>query len=424
MGGEKAPKEWRGALPVTYRLGGESPRVHIDVQMDNSVRKIVNVIGCIRGSEEPKELVLVGNHRDAWVFGGLDPSSGTACLMELARAFGEAKKAGFRPRRSIYFANWDAEEFTLTGSTEWGEENGAWLGKDLIAYLNVDSSAAGQDFNVSAVPALSCIILRALRDVPDPATAKTVYDRWKAGPKEKGTIATASGSGRINPIGSGSDHTVFLNHVCAPALDMSFSGDYGVYHSMYDDYYWMSHFGDPGMRYTGALDRIWARLAIGLASSPLVPLDYETYAQEFKVYLEDWAKRFDPARKRTAKLLGLAEEMRKAAVGVSPFLFGSSPAEERVGLSAETRQIVNHLLLEVEREFSLAEGIPNRNWFRHIVFGTRSTYAALLLPELTEAAEAGDERGVAVAIGHLESAVAKVILKLKKIAGILHQART
>jgi N-acetylated-alpha-linked acidic dipeptidase len=419
MGGPQAPKEWAGALPVTYRLGGDSPSVHIDLEMDNSPRKIINVIGCIKGSEDPEQAVLVGNHRDAWIFGGLDPSSGTACLMELARAFGEAKKAGFRPRRSIYFASWDAEEFTLTGSTEWGEENRDWLEKDLIAYLNVDSSAAGQEFNVSAVPSLSRVILGALRDVTDPASGKTVHERWKAGPKKRGTIATASGSGQVNPIGSGSDHTVFLNHICAPALDMSFSGDYGVYHSMYDDYYWMTHFGDPGMRYTKALDEIWARIAIGLASSPFVPLDYEAYAAELKTYLDEWAKRFDPAKKKLGKLFGFVEGMRKAAAEINPVLFGAG-AE----LTANKRREANRLLIEIERDFAFPDGIPNRTWFKHLVFGTRSTYAALLLPELTEAAEAENERGVTLAFTHLEEAVSNVVSKLRAIADRINQAGT
>ncbi|HYA49145.1 MAG TPA: M28 family peptidase, partial [Burkholderiales bacterium] len=371
---------------------------------------------------------LVGNHRDAWVFGGLDPSSGTACLMEIARAFGEAKKGGFRPRRSVYFASWDAEEFTLTGSTEWGEENRAWLGRDLVAYLNVDSSAAGQNFSVSAVPSLSRTILRALHEVDDPASGKPVYERWKAGPKEKGTIATATGSGRVNPIGSGSDHTVFLNHVCAPALDMSFDGDYGVYHSMYDDYYWMSHFGDPGMLYTKALDRIWARLAVDLAASPLVPLDHETYAVELKGYLEDWAKRFDPAGERTGRLFRLVEKMRKAAVALRPTLFPEpgSVATMSSGplLPLETRCQANRLLIDVERCFSLDAGMPGRTWFKHLVFGTRSTYAALLLPELTEAAEAGNGPGVAAAVAHLEAALMNVVSKLENAAGLLTRPRT
>ncbi len=416
MGGEQAPEEWTGGLPVTYRLGGESPLVRVDVRMDNSVRTITNVIGCIKGSESPEEVVLVGNHRDAWVYGGLDPSSGTACLMELARAFGEAKKAGFVPRRSIYFANWDAEEFTLTGSTEWGEENQDWLKNSLVAYLNVDSSASGKDFSVSAVPSLSRVIVRSLRDIQSPA-GKTVHERWQEGPRERGTIATAGGSGQVNPIGSGSDHTVFLHHIGAPALDMSFSGDYGVYHSMYDDYYWMSHFGDPGMRYTATLAKIWAHQVIDLASSPLLPLDFEAYALEIRKYLEDWGKDFAPLKGRVQKLFGLIGEMRKDAAALDPYLFEPSSLEPET--DKEKIHEANLLLMGLEREFCLAEGIPGRSWFKHLIFGTRSTYEALLLPELQEAAEAGDEPGVMAAIAHLEEALTRVNSKLKDIRSIL-----
>jgi len=417
MSGDEAPREWQGALPVKYRMGGESPVIHIDIKMDNSVRTITNVLGGIRGKEDPEKFVLLGNHRDAWVFGGLDPSSGTACLMELARAFGEARKAGFVPRRSIYFANWDAEEFTLTGSTEWGEEYRERLSRNLIAYLNVDSSASGKDFSVSAVPCLSRVILDAIRDVSDPATGKKVYESWKAGSRKKGTIAVAGGAAEINPIGSGSDHTVFLNHICAPALDMSFNGDYGVYHSRYDDYYWMTHFGDPGMPYTAALAKIWARQAIDLSSRPLLPLDYEAYAAAIKDYLDKWAKPFDPSKKKLGNLFGLVEEMRKNASALNPSIF-ASPGKV-ILLSVEKAKEANRLLLAIERDFSLADGIPNRNWFKHLVFGTRSTYAALLLPELQEAAEAGNAQGVAAAIAHLEAALQKINAKLKALAGLL-----
>jgi len=417
MGGEEAPEEWKGALPVTYRLGGETPIVHIATKMDNSIRRICNVIGCIKGTGDTDEFVLIGNHRDAWVFGGVDPSSGTATLVELARAFGEARKAGFAPWRSIYFASWDAEEFTLTGSTEWGEENREWLEKNLVAYLNVDSSASGQDFSVSAVPSLSRVILRSLEEVQDPATGKSVYKCWKEGPTEKGTIVTSGGSGRINPIGSGSDHTVFLNHICAPSLDMSFGGDYGVYHSMYDNYYWMTHFGDPEMKCSAALARIWARQAIDLASRRLLPLDFEVYARELKGYLEEWARQFDPAKKRLQKLFGLVEEMRKNSTVLNSHIFG--PGGPETEIAPEKINKANRLLLEIERNFSYPEGIPSRTWFKHLIFGTRSTYAVLLLPELQEAAEAGNDKGVTAAITHLEEALANVNSKLKGVASIL-----
>jgi len=217
--------------------------------------------------------------------------------MELVRALANARKAGFVPKRTIYFASWDAEEFTLTGSTEWGEDNYDWLKKNLITYLNVDSAASGKNFSVQAVPSLSRLIIRALKEARDPATKLPVYDIWKKGSTKKGSILVAGVSGQINPIGSGTDHAVFLNHIGAPALDMSFSGDYGVYHSLYDNYYWMTHFGDPDMTYTAALARIWAHMVIELTCCPLLPFDFESYAQQLEDYLEDWAKNHDPLKK-------------------------------------------------------------------------------------------------------------------------------
>jgi N-acetylated-alpha-linked acidic dipeptidase len=417
LDGEEAPAEWRGALDVLYRLGGTSPQVQISIRLDNSVKRITDVIGCIKGSENPEQIVLVGNHRDAWVFGGYDPSSGTTCLMELARAFGEAKKAGFVPRRSIYFASWDAEEFTLTGSTEWGEENRDWLRKSLVAYLNVDSSASGRNFSVAAVPSLSRVIIHSLQEVEDPASGETVYKRWKSRPREKGMIDAAGGSGEIDPIGSGSDHTVFLNYICAPALDMSFGGDYGVYHSMYDDYYWMSHFGDPGMVYTAALAKIWAHQAVDLSSGLFLPLDFENYALSLRKYLTDWAQQYDPSRERIGPLRSLVEEMQKKAAYVNPYLFGPSALKSEV--AKEQVQKINALLLGMERHFILPQGIPGRDWFKHLIFGARYTYADLVLPELTEAAEARHKEGVSQALVHLEEAVKKVNTELGQIALLL-----
>ena len=417
MGGEEAPEEWKGALPVTYRLGDSQARVHIKVNMKNPIKRIINVIGCIKGARNEKEIILAGNHRDAWVYGGYDPSSGTACLMELVRAMAEAKKAGFKPGRTIYFASWDAEEFTLTGSTEWGEDNRDWLKKNLIVYLNVDSAASGKNFSVQAVPCLSPLITQTLKEINDPISRDSIYNIWKLGSKEKGTIAVASGSGRINPIGSGTDHTVFLNHIGAPALDMTFSGDYGVYHSMYDDYYWMTNFGDKGMLYTATLAKIWAHMIIELSCSPTLPLDYKTYAGELENYLEEWTKSYDPAKEKSKKLFDLIKEMKKHGSILNQYIFHPE-IWEKIHDEKKIRK-VNRLLIEIERDFTDQRGIPRRNWFKHLIFGARYTYAVLLLPALTEAAEAKDEKGVSQALGRLEKATTKVILKLKKAAALL-----
>jgi hypothetical protein len=167
MRGADAPAPWQGGLPITYRVGDGSTRVHLRVRMDDKVRPIWTVTGRLTGSVHPEELVIAGNHRDAWVYGGVDPSSGTASLMELARSLGTLAKQGVRPKRTIVFANWDAEEFTLTSSTEWGEQHAQDLGEHAVAYLNVDSSTSGPDFKAAAVPALNRVIAQAARDVLD-----------------------------------------------------------------------------------------------------------------------------------------------------------------------------------------------------------------------------------------------------------------
>jgi N-acetylated-alpha-linked acidic dipeptidase len=417
LDGEIAPPEWQGALPITYRLSGSKTRVRMQVEMEEPVRTITNVIGRLKGIESPEEVVLVGNHRDAWVYGGHDPSSGTSCLMELARALGKAKRAGFKPRRTVILASWDAEEFTLTGSTEWGEDNGEWLNKSLIAYLNVDSSASGRNFSVQGAPSLIPLIHQALKEVEDPVEKRPVYEVWKEG------IINDEGKreeGRVEPIGSGSDHAVFLQHIGAPALDMLFSGDYGVYHSAYDNYYWMSHFGDPGMLYTAALARIWAHMIIDLACRPVLPLDFETYAKELRNYFSDWAAKYDPEKKNAAGLFAQLAKMEEAAAAVRSILpdLGKAP-----NMNQDVLRHVNELIIGLERDFTDPRGIPRRPWYKHLVFGARYTYDVLLLPALTEASEAGDEKGVMTAAVNLEESMAAAADRLEQIAALLKRQK-
>jgi N-acetylated-alpha-linked acidic dipeptidase len=412
LDGETAPPAWQGALPITYRLSGSKTKVRMRVEMEDPIKPIIDVIGSLKGTDDPDEIIVVGNHRDAWVFGGVDPSSGTACLLELARALGEAKRAGFRPRRTVILGNWDAEEFTLTGSTEWGEENSDRLGKNLVAYINVDTAASGRNFSVQGVPCLIPLLDEAAKELEDPIEKKSVFDVWKTG------VVRRSGKkeeGRVEPIGSGSDHAVFLQHIGAPALDMSFDGDYGVYHSVYDNYYWMTHFGDPGMKYTATLARIWAHLIIDLACRPVLPLDYETYARELRTYISDWASKYAPGRKKAEKLLEQLEKMEKAAAEVRPLLFDIEKAD---AISPDNLKRINTLLIGLERDFTESQGIPRRPWYKHLVFGARYTYAVLLLPALTEASEADDEPAVDTAIKNLENAVSAATAHLEQISGL------
>ena len=185
--------------------------------------------------------MIAGNHRDAWVYGGVDPSSGSASLMELARSLGALAKQGTRPKRTIVLASWDAEEFTLTSSTEWGEEHERDLAAHAVAYLNVDSSVSGQSFGASAVPALNRLVTEVAETVLDPDTGRSIAAVTEhAGPRAASALPGATGAELVNNrLGSGSDYTVFLNFIGVPVVDMSFTGPYGVYHSAYDNHVWM-----------------------------------------------------------------------------------------------------------------------------------------------------------------------------------------
>jgi N-acetylated-alpha-linked acidic dipeptidase len=205
LDGPEVPRHWRGAGTFTYRAGSGEPSVRMRVKSDDRIRPVWTVTGLIRGSTRPEEIVIVGNHRDAWVYGGVDPSSGSAALIELARALGAMTRNGWRPERSILFASWDAEEFALTSSTEWGEQHEAWLRRSAVAYLNVDSAASGPGLSVTAVPALNQVIEEALRIVRDPESrltlAATARDRRR---RVGGDVESLID----NRLGSGSDYTV------------------------------------------------------------------------------------------------------------------------------------------------------------------------------------------------------------------------
>jgi N-acetylated-alpha-linked acidic dipeptidase len=267
------------------------------VVADQEIRPIWIVVGRIRGAERPDEVVILGNHRDAWVYGAVDPASGTAAQLELARALGGLARSGLRPKRTLVFASWDAEEFSLTGSTEWGEQWAHQLKKNTVAYLNVDVAVSGPELSVSAVPALNRAIVEAARDTRDPETGRSLLQAWKefkeSGPGEvvSGNV-TATGKGLVgNRLGSGSDYTVFLNFLGIPIANLSFNGPYGVYHSLYDNFHWMERIGDPTFRYHTTMSELWGRLALRLANADVVPLDYATTASTLKELLAELEER-------------------------------------------------------------------------------------------------------------------------------------
>lgn len=393
IGGAVAPKFWQGALHLRYRLGGQA-RVRVHVEMDNSIKPYYDVVGRITGSEHPDEWIILGNHRDAWVFGGVDPSSGTASMLELTHDLGQLLKKGMRPKRTLVFADWDGEEYALTGSTEWGEQHASELRKNAVAYLNVDYSASGPNFHGSAVPSLAPLLVEVSRAVPAPSGGSTLYDEWHASLAQELERPTVPDDELVDTqIGSGSDHTVFLNHLGIPSVLLEFDGSYGVYHSAYDDFYWINHFGDPGYRNQALMTELWGTLALRLADSDILPYDFAFYARQIRSYVHQLDARSNlRAHLDLAPIEKRIDAFEAAATSLNQT---TSAALASGNVSAPAAEILNRALMQVERNWCNPNGIPGRPWFQHVLYASRYTYAHLELPGIAEAAEKADWHVVA-----------------------------
>ncbi|HSR68907.1 MAG TPA: M28 family metallopeptidase [Acidobacteriota bacterium] len=387
--GPNVPEGWQGGLPFAYHVGPGPSRVRLELEMDHARRPVYNVIGRIEGSELPDQWVILGNHIDAWTYGAVDPNSGTTAMLEVASGLGRLLDQGYRPRRTIILAGWGGEEYGLIGSTEWGEHLRQELTDKAVAYLNVDVGVAGGRFSASAVPALDDLLRDVTRRVLDPDSRRPVYDQW----------LQAQNANRTEPLnlpdaddlGSGSDYTVFLDHLGIPSLSMGFGGDYGVYHSLYDSHYWMDQFGDPGWQYHPAIAEIWGRTALRLANAELLPFNYGEYGSAITGYLEDLEKKAQGLGGGLVNWQQLKDEagaMQRIGEDISS---GMSRLLEN-GLDQGRRRRFNDLLRRAERGFLLEQGLPRRSWFRHSIYapGYYTGYASLPLPGLAEAVENRD----------------------------------
>jgi N-acetylated-alpha-linked acidic dipeptidase len=393
LGGPDTPKTWHGGLPIKYRAGPGPAAVRLRVKADDEIRPIWTVTGLIRGRERPDELVIVGNHRDAWIYGGVDPSSGSAALVELARTLGQLTRDGWRPRRTILFASWDAEEFTLTSSTEWGEEHEAMLRDGAVAYLNVDSAASGPNFAAAAVPSLNRVIAESAQLVRDPRLRIPIPAAARSRRAEqRGALPTGSSDELVNNrLGSGSDYTVFLNFLGVPIADLSFDGPYGVYHSMYDNHNWVARIGDPGFRYHVALVSIWGIVAMRLANADALPIDPSPYAERLRQFASELRRRpvfatsrADPDLMRVLREVDTAiEALASAADGFNLRREAALQKNDEQALA-----VINRQALGFERAFLSTDGIPGRPWYRHLVYAPKFTYAPELLPGVSEAVDA------------------------------------
>ncbi|MGH9750224.1 MAG: M28 family metallopeptidase, partial [Candidatus Polarisedimenticolia bacterium] len=399
LGGPEAPPAWKGGLPIAYRLGPGPSRVRLAIEASFETRPITNVVGYLPGRDEPERRVILGNHHDAWVFGAVDPVSGTAAMLELARVAGEMARRGLRPRRTLVFGSWDAEEWTLTGSTEWGEDRRQELERHGVACLNIDTAVSGPAFKASSVPTLRRFIAEALRDVPDPASGKDLLSVTAAAGRDEGLTALYTGrvgddvpGMAILPLGSGSDYTVFFNHLGIPSLDAEFGGPMGVYHSIFDSHGWMERFGDPGFRYHAAMTRVWGFMAYRMANADLLPFEESPYPADVAGYLSDLEKEAagGAVLPDLAGVRGALAEWRKEAAAfdaAAARVLTSGPPPSPGALAA-----ANGALMQAERDLLHAKGIPGRPWFRHLIYAPLPTYSPEFLPGLRASLAGGDAR--------------------------------
>ncbi|KAJ3087241.1 hypothetical protein HK102_011524 [Quaeritorhiza haematococci] len=276
------------SLPISYEdaepVQPGPAVVELSVKQEYNITPIWNVIAKIEGAEQPDQVVIVGNHRDAWVMGAVDPNAGSAIMLECARALGLLYQAGWRPARTILLASWDAEEYGLVGSTEWVEEHVTHLNKTAIAYINIDTGVSGPNFEADASPSLANLIRDVTKIVQDPVEKTSVYDQWV----KRDPLKTPFGRvPYVGNVGAGSDFVGFLQHVGVSSLGLRFFGPYGVYHSNYDSFHWMEKFGDPTFEYHKAMAEIMGTITLRLATSPLLPFDPTTYAHSLLDYLQE-----------------------------------------------------------------------------------------------------------------------------------------
>ncbi|HET6890628.1 MAG TPA: M28 family metallopeptidase [Pyrinomonadaceae bacterium] len=428
--GPLRPDGFQGGLPFAYHVGGtDDVRVHLKTEMDYQVRKIWNVIARIEGDQEKDRWVLMGNHRDAWTFGAVDPNSGSTAMLEAARGFGLLLKNRWKPRRTIILCSWDGEEYGLIGSTEWAEEYADELKQKAVAYLNMDAAVSGANFGASSVPSLWKLIRGATRDIRDPKTGKSVYQQWQDRTRENRPEAemtdAETGSdakiaeARIGALGSGSDYTPFLQHLGIPSLDMSFGGDYGVYHSAYDSFYWMSQFGDPTFEYHVAAAQLWGIVALRLAEADVLPFNYFDYGEQIREFFSQSVK---TARSRKLASAFSDREMNEAVEDFSreaerieksreELLKGQRPSSERL-------RRINDALIAAERALTDDQGLRGRPWYKHQIYapGFYTGYAAQPLPDFRQALD--DRNGV-----QAKQSLDKIVAAIKRATEVLRRAR-
>jgi N-acetylated-alpha-linked acidic dipeptidase len=432
--GPVAPERWRGALPITYHVGPGPAKVHLRARFNWDTKTIYNVIARIPGSAYPDEWIIRGNHHDAWVNGAEDPVSGTGALLEEARGLAALARQGWKPKRTIILCVWDGEEEGLLGSTEWAEDHAEELRRKAAVYINSDSNGRGY-LNMEGSHTLERFINGVARDVEDPETKLPVWKRlqsWRiANPPATGAAADRQeprerADLRIGALGSGSDYTVFLDHLGIASLNLGYGGEDGggIYHSIYDDFYWYTHFSDTDFVYGRALAQTAGTAVMRLAGAELLPYDFDDFTDTIRRYIEEVTKLAQEKREQIVErnrqidegLFTATEDPRQKTVpprkeAVPPFL-NFAPLQNGLAALQRTTQLydqalaragdnggaalahaalrdANARLIAVERALTLDEGLPNRPWFKNQIYapGFYTGYGVKTLPGVREAIE-------------------------------------
>jgi N-acetylated-alpha-linked acidic dipeptidase len=460
LGGPLVPASWRGGLPLTYRFGPGEARVHLAVKSDWSLKTLHDVIAKIPGTTEADEWVVRGNHHDAWVNGAEDPISGLVAELEEARALGEIYKAGWRPKRTIIYAAWDGEEPGLLGSTEWAETHASELSAHAVAYLNSDTNDRGY-LGIEGSHSLERFINGVAKDVQDPEAHVSSWRRNKAASEVQGDANAMSGDDlRIGALGSGSDFTPFLQHLGVAALNLGYGGedDGGIYHSIYDDFYWYTHFSDTSFVYGRALAQAAGKAVMRLADADVLPFVFtnlaattQRYTQELQTLRDQRDKQIsDRMRQIDDSAFAIANDprrpLRPPVAQTPPPHFDFAPllnAQDTLSKAADRFEkayatwstgptsgdaalhAVNDRLVQSERALLSADGLKNRPWYKHLLYapGFYTGYGVKTMPGIREAIEQDKWAEVNSEIIRVAGALQREAALLNEASGLLGAGR-
>ena len=408
--GASIPQSWQGGLAFRYHVGPGPVRARVLVKSDTAgaaMKMIWNTFGIIRGMDFPDEVIVIGAHRDAWSPGAVDNVSGTTSVVESARAIAEQIREGWRPRRTLLFATWDAEEWGLVGSTEYVEDDSLRLMRGGVAYLNQDASTSGPNFGGGGTPTLRATLRDVVKQVPDPSGAGSVYDVWR------GRSGVRSGEEpAMGDPGGGSDFAGFYNHLGIPHADWGFGGGNGIYHSNYDSYTFMERFGDPGYRHHAAAARIGTAMMMRLANADILPYDYTEFARTMRRHLapidrnlqaKGWAG-------SSAPLAAAIDRMERAAIAFAT----ARDAALQQAIPRAKQEATNAALLRVERAMTRPEGLRTRPWYRNLIYvaDVDNGYGTMVFPSVNEAIRYGDaalfQRELADLVQRFDAATAAI----------------